>query len=173
MNRVRLFILAVPLMLAACSTVSNRETTIATLRDERIEIKEERIEGGLEKAMLSYQHFLEETSDSDLTPEALRRLADLKIEKEYGTLTEGAEPAGQATALPAPERIEYPAAAPVANEPSDQALASIAEHGESEAEFESRTTRGQPPGSAAAIAGKRADGASDLERAGTREAIAL
>ncbi len=43
--------------------------------------------------MLSYQRFLEETPDSALTPEATRRLADLKIEKEYGTLTEGAGPA--------------------------------------------------------------------------------
>ena len=71
--------LAVVLMLAACSTVSTRETTIATLRDKSIEVKQERVEGGLEKAMLSYQRFLEETSDSDLTPEALRRLADLEI----------------------------------------------------------------------------------------------
>ena len=182
MNRVRLFILAmpiltVPFMLTACSTVNSRDT-IATLRNQSVEIKEEQIEGGLEKAMLSYQRFLEDTSDSDLTPEALRRLADLKIEKEYGTLTEGAEPAGRAPALPAPERIEYPAAAPVANELSDQALAdqasaSMAAQGESEAQFERRTTLSQPPGSAAAVAGKRADGASDLERAGTREAIAL
>jgi len=144
MKRVRLFILALPLItfllaLAACSTVNSRET-IATLRDQSVEVQEEQIEGGLDKAMVSYQRFLEDTSDSELTPEALRRLADLKIEKEYGTLTGDAEPAG---------------------------------HGESEARFESRTTQSQPPGSAEAVAGKPADGASDLERAGTREAIAL
>ena len=144
MNRVRLFILALPLiiapmMLAACSTVNGRDT-IATLRDQSVEVKEERIEGGLDKAMLSYQRFLEETPDSELNPEALRRLADLKIEKEYGTLTEGAEPVG---------------------------------HGESEARFERRTTDSQLPGSAQAVAGKRADGASDLENAQAREAIAL
>ncbi len=163
--------------LAACSTVNSRDT-IATLRNQSVEIKEERIEGGLEKAMLSYQRFLEDTPDSELKPEALRRLADLKIEKEYGTLTEGAEPAGRASVLPAPQRIEPPAAAPVANRLldqtlADQASASIAASGESEAEFERRATRSQPPGSAAAVAGKPADGALDLERAGTREAIAL
>ena len=142
MNRVRLFILALPLItalmsLAACSTVYTRDT-IATLRDQSVEVQGERIEGGLDKAIVSYQRFLEDTSDSELKPEALRRLADLKIEKEYGTLTEGAEPAG---------------------------------HGESEAQFERRATHSQPPGSAQAVAGKSADGASDLENAETREAI--
>ena len=76
MNRIRHFIWAAPLMLVACSSISNKDT-IATLRHTHIEIKEEKIEGGLEKAMLSYQRFLEETPDSALTPEAIRRLADL------------------------------------------------------------------------------------------------
>ena len=141
MNQVRLSILPHSILalalitalmsLAACSTVNTRDT-IATLRDQSVEVQGERIEGGLDKAMVSYQRFLEETSDSELKPEALRRLADLKIEKEYGTLTEGAEPS----------RL-----------------------GESGAQFERRTTLSQPPGSAAAATGKRADGASDLERA--------
>ena len=89
MNWIRLFILAVPVMLVACQSISDKDT-IAKLRHMEIEIKEEKIEGGLDKAMLSYQRFLEETPDSALAPEAIRRLADLKIEKEYGTLTEGA-----------------------------------------------------------------------------------
>ena len=144
MNRVHHFILALtlvttPMALAACSTVSTRDT-IATLRDQNVEVHEERIEGGLDKAMVSYQRFLEDTSDSELTPEALRRLADLKIEKEYGTLTEGAEPAG---------------------------------HGESDARFERRTIRSQLPDSTEGVAGKPADGASDLENTQAREAIAL
>ena len=99
MNWIRLFILAVPVMLVACQTTSDKDT-IAKLRHRQIEIEEEEIEGGLEKAMLSYQRFLEETPDSALAPEAIRRLADLKIEKEYGTLTAGAEPAGRAPASP-------------------------------------------------------------------------
>src|SRR3972149_9789926 len=91
MNRIRLFLCAAPLMLAACASVSDRDrNTIAMLRNVQTEIKEEKIEGGLEKAMLSYQRFLEDTPDSALTPEAIRRLADLKIQKEYGTLAAGA-----------------------------------------------------------------------------------
>jgi hypothetical protein len=105
MNWIRLLIWAVPMMLVACQSISDKNT-IAKLRHMQIEIKEEKIEGGLDKAMLGYQRFLEETPNSALTPEAIRRLADLKIEKEYGTLTEGAELAGRAqeARLPTPER---------------------------------------------------------------------
>ena len=101
MNRIRLFIWVVPVMLAACSSIRDKDI-LAELRHMKIEIKEEKIEGGIEKAMMSYRRFLEETTDSALTPEAVRRLADLKIEKEYGTLTAGAEIAGRAPAWPAP-----------------------------------------------------------------------
>ena len=86
MKRIRLLIFAIPAILTACQTGSSRET-IAQLRNMKVEIKEEAIEGGLEKAMESYRRFLEETPESALTPEAMRRLADLKIEREYGYLT--------------------------------------------------------------------------------------
>jgi tetratricopeptide (TPR) repeat protein len=158
-------------MLVACSSISNKDT-IATLRHTHIEITEEKIEGGLEKAMLSYQRFLEETPDSALTPEAIRRLADLKLEREYGTLTTGAAPAELAPALPAPERVTPPKVPSVAGTPSDQALARSPVHEESEADFERRSTRRQPVDSMAAAADKPVEG-DDLERAGAREAIAL
>ncbi len=172
MNRIRVFIWAAPLMLVACSTISNKDT-IATLRHMHIEIKEEKIEGGLEKAMLSYQRFLEETPDSALTPEAIRRLADLKIEKEYGTLTPGAGSAERAPALPAPERATRPKINSVVGTPSDQALAHTPVHDESEADFERRATQRQPVDSMAAAADKPVEGADDLEKAGAREAIVL
>ncbi|OHB66575.1 MAG: hypothetical protein A2Y77_00965 [Planctomycetes bacterium RBG_13_62_9] len=172
---MRRFILAVaPLMLAACASVSDRDrNTIALLRNVQTEIKEEKIEGGLEKAMLSYQRFLEDTPDSALTPEAIRRLADLKIQKEYGTLTTGAGTAGRTPALPAPEPATRPEVAPVAGAPPEQALAHIPVHDESEADFEKRATMKQPVDSMAAAADTPVAGAVDLERAGTREAIAL
>lgn len=51
--------------------------------------------------MESYQKFLEETPETAMTPEALRRLADLKIEKEYSSISEGvgtaAKTSGSAT----------------------------------------------------------------------------
>src|SRR6266567_6831000 len=91
MKRILLLVLAIPAILTACQTGGSRET-IAQLRNMKIEIKEERIEGGLEKAMQSYQRFLDETPESALTPAAMRRLADLKIEKEYGYLNAPAAP---------------------------------------------------------------------------------
>jgi tetratricopeptide (TPR) repeat protein len=161
-------------MLAACASVGDRNRdTIATLRNVNIEIKEEKIEGGLEKAMLSYQRFLEGTPDSALTPEAIRRLADLKIQKEYGTLATGAGTAGRAPALPAPEPATRPKVAKVAGAPPEQALAHLPVHGESEADFEKRATMRQPVDNMAAAAVAPVAGTDDLERAGTREAIAL
>ncbi len=93
MSRIRLVLFALPLFLAACTAADN-QGTIAQLRNVHIEIKEEEAAGGLEKAMESYQRFLQEAPDSALAPEAIRRLADLKVEREYGLLTPGDEPAG-------------------------------------------------------------------------------
>ncbi|MBI1920969.1 MAG: tetratricopeptide repeat protein [Geobacter sp.] len=91
MKRIRLLFFAIPAILTACQTGGSRET-IAQLRNMKMEIKEETIEGGLAKAMESYQRFLDETPESALTPAAMRRLADLKIEREYGYLTAPAAP---------------------------------------------------------------------------------
>ena len=174
MNRIRFFLCAAPLMLAACASVSERDrNTIATLRHVQTEIKEEKIEGGLEKAMRGYQRFLEDTPDSALTPEAIRRLADLKIQKEYGTLTTGARIAGRAPAMSAPEPATRPDGAKVAGAPPERALAPVPVHDESEADFERRATMGQPVDRLAAAADTPVAGADDLERGGTREAIAL
>jgi tetratricopeptide (TPR) repeat protein len=175
MNRIRLFILVLPMILVACSSTGSKDT-IAKLRHKKIEIiKEEKIEGGLEKAMASYKGFLEQTTDSALTPEASRRLADLKIEKEYGTLTDGAGPVGRtpSQALPVPERAMRPESASVAGEFSGQALANIPVHDESDADFEKRTTQEQQLAGMAPAVDELPKGADDLERASTREAIVL
>jgi tetratricopeptide (TPR) repeat protein len=161
-------------MLVACQSLSGKDT-IAELRHKQIELKEEKIEGGLEKAMLSYQRFLEETPDSNLAPEAIRRLADLKIEKEYGTLTEGVEPAGRtpASKLPSSEGTTRPGGVSVSGAPMDQPLAHIAAHDEPEADFERRATQNQQLTGMAVATGRSGEGANDLERVGAREAIEL
>ena len=67
--------------------------------------------------MLGYKKFLEQAAESALTPEAMRRLADLKLEKEYGFL--GQE--GGAV-LPAPESTAVmPAGAKAAPGPARSA----------------------------------------------------
>lgn len=174
MNRIRLFILALSLTLIACSSTGGKDT-IARLRHVQIEIKEEKIEGGIDKAMAGYQRFLKDTSDSALTPEAIRRLADLKIEKEYGTFTPGSDPAEKrpARALPAPQSTTHPKNALVANAPPDRVLAHVSVQNESEADFERRATRSQSIPGTAAAADRPAESADDLERADTHEAIAL
>ena len=97
MKLYRLSALLIPLFSSACATLGDGET-LASLRSVEIEIKEEKIEGSLEKAMESYRKFLEETPESAMTPEALRRLADLKVEKEYGSFVESAGAAKDASA---------------------------------------------------------------------------
>jgi outer membrane protein assembly factor BamD (BamD/ComL family) len=171
MKRMRLLILAIPTIITACQSAGNRET-IAKLRNMKIDIKEETIEGGLQKAMVSYQRFLEDTPESALTPVAMRRLADLKIEKEYGYLNETAEPHGRvssAHALSKPEHAQSPKASVV--RPSD---APKAVQAESQANFEKRATRssqlpanGEKPGELPETA------ANDLENAEARQAIAV
>ncbi|MFU8856204.1 MAG: tetratricopeptide repeat protein [Deferrisomatales bacterium] len=159
MNRSRLFLVVFPLLLQACAPGSGGRT-IAGLRGVEVDIRRERIEGGLEKAMAGYERFLEESPDAPMAPEAIRRLADLKIEKEYGFISGDRPLADQAPALSAPE----PAPAPslVTAQP-----AAAAAEGESDAEFERRTTLGD------ALPAREPAAFDDLDRAGAREAIEL
>lgn len=174
MIRTRLFIFALLLNVAACSSVDTGGT-IAQLRERRVEITEEEIADGLEKAMASYQRFLAETPDSALVPEAIRRLADLKVEKEYG-LTTGGEQRGATTddsddpGEPAVtlEAVEAPA---VASPPPARVSAPVP--GGTDADFEARASGSIPFESSKtgySAAGRAVD---DLEKAGPLEAIAL
>ena len=178
MNWIRLSVLMLPLVLSACQSIGDKDT-IAGLRHVRIEIKEEKIEGGLDKAMLGYQRFLEETPQSDLTPEAIRRLADLKIEKEYGTFTEGTETANQGSTavLPDPKHPKplfkhSPAKRQIPSR-VDESVPAPDPTLESETDFERRATRPVHVPTAAAPVSELAEGTDDLERANAREAIEL
>ncbi|MGB5397781.1 MAG: hypothetical protein WBN96_11585, partial [Gammaproteobacteria bacterium] len=82
-NVLARLMLAVSFSLLAACAGNSTQGTLASLKEVKLEIKEEKIEGSLEKALQSYQRFLEETPETAMTPEAIRRLADLKIEKEY------------------------------------------------------------------------------------------
>jgi len=162
------------MILVACHSVSHRDT-LSELHHVRIELKEEEIEGGLDKAMSSYRRFLEETPDSRLAPEAIRRLADLKIEKEYGTLTDPPEGAGEGSTsgLRAQETPVRPKDPLETAEPSDRAPAQSPFHDESDVDFETRATRKQDVAGMSAHADGAVEGVQDLDRAGAREAIEL
>jgi TolA-binding protein len=187
--------MAMPLVLAACTGISEKDT-LASLRDVQIDIREEKIEGSLDKAMESYRRFLEETPESALTPEAIRRLADLKVEKEYGAVVGEAdkaavaevadeqpiaEPSTAAAAGPGSTTEKPVTGRPTARQPSsaDQGKkpqsmdAAIADISESEKDFEKRATRKdeiEASGDKPPIPGANA---ADLQTAGAMEAIEL
>jgi len=114
----------------ACASRPDRHT-LSGLRDVEPDMTEVRVENSLDQAMLGYGKFLEEAPESALTPEAMRRLADLKLEKEYGLLGDG-----QLTELPAPEAKRAPAAAETGSR--RPRAAGIPDHSESEEAFEQR-----------------------------------
>jgi tetratricopeptide (TPR) repeat protein len=199
-NGLRWSVLALPLLLAACQSTGGKDT-IAALRTVQIEIKEENIEGGLEKAMEGYRHFLEETKDSALSPEAIRRLADLKVEREYGRLSgDAAAERRTPDTMPAPKgapaRPAVPALAlaPVPGGPGVSPSTGSGpvgargprEGAPSTAKGASGPVKGLRPqadtatGEAmgpvpimAAAADRRAENEDDLERAGGLEAVEL
>ncbi len=110
---VRASVMLVVMGLAGCA--HNRvQGTLASLASVKPDVKDVKVEGSLEKALQSYQHFLKETPETAMTPEAIRRLADLKIEKEYSVTPSSAEAAAEAAsteakATPAPP-VNTPAA---------------------------------------------------------------
>ncbi|MFK7895780.1 MAG: tetratricopeptide repeat protein [Myxococcota bacterium] len=137
--------------LAACTALACAgnpdKTTLASLRNQAPDLTEAPIDDGIDQAMAGYRKFLEEAPASSLTPEAMRRLADLQLEKEYGILggpgatTERrtASAGNPASALAAPERAsgalkQSGRATPAATPAEMQAS------GETNADFEARAS---------------------------------
>jgi tetratricopeptide (TPR) repeat protein len=90
-------LLLAPCVAAGCAW-SPDGSTLAELHAVEPDVEEIRVENSLDQAMVAYRNFLEQTPESALTPEAMRRLADLKLEKEYGLLGDG-----EVVELPAPD----------------------------------------------------------------------
>lgn len=173
MNLKRLLLMPVFLLLSACAL--DEHGTIADLRDVDIEIVDTHIEGGLEKAMKSYQQFLEQTPESARTPDAIRRLADLNIEKEYGVISEDEtkKPLKQKEIL----QVEKVADSSLAKLGSTKTPSEIADlKSESTRQFEKRAAAQEKLKTAKSAAiiplpnGKNID---DLQTAGAKKAIKL
>ena len=171
---IKLFVpLFILLLLNACAI--NENGTIADLSNVDVEIEDTRIEGGLEKAMKGYQRFLQETPESAMTPDAIRRLADLNVEKEYGVIE---EPKAQITSKKK-ETVKETKNSPVNKKPSkptskQQAIADV--KSESIKNFEKRASSSEKISNAKTKTlmplpdGSKID---DLETAGARKAIRL
>jgi len=141
-------------LLVACAGSPDRQT-LAGLHEVPADVEEIVVEDSLDRAMDSYRRYLTETPETAMTPEALRRLADLQIEKQYGIIGDGdiveveappepnAAPTGAPLAaadLARPESARAPAAAAqgILAREADGSIATGL--GESEQEFEARTT---------------------------------
>lgn len=171
------------LVLSSCAYDGGEQGTIAALDAVQIELKDTDVEDGLDKAMAGYQKFLEKTPESQLTPEAIRRLADLKVEKEYGVVTDEND-------LPPPdsvENVDIPAVTAGAVSGTDDSAdknktdtksgqaPAVAISKESEKDFEKRATQSQKIESVKSeqIQLPKGEAGADLKNAGAEEAIRL
>ena len=200
-NFTKSILLTASLLLASCATTDN-EGTLGSLSDIKFELKQEKVDGSLEKAMASYEKFLEQTPETEMTPEALRRLADLKIQKEYeaediaraqeqeqqlkqaaGELPDAkaaapiADSASQATDIQTPDTSFVPVAAGDEKDSVAVKGGPIADLSESEKEFSERAGKkidlGKPGKDKIDVPGQKPGDADDLQAAGAREAIEL
>src|SRR5262245_51343131 len=103
MRRFTIPLALVPALMIGCAARTTKTAgTLAELRDVKPDVQEAKIEQGLDQAMEQYRRFLEETPKSSMAPEAMRRLADLQIEKQFGINTGDTKP----REMPAPESGE-------------------------------------------------------------------
>ena len=119
--------------LVACATTTSEHGTLAELDSVEADVDEVYLEDSLERAAQSYRRYLDETSASARTPEAMRRLADLQIEQEYGVIG-----GGQAVEMATPE-----AAASTQQAAVPQSVVNPDELGESQEDFEQRASQRQ------------------------------
>ncbi|MCI0516504.1 MAG: tetratricopeptide repeat protein, partial [Woeseiaceae bacterium] len=165
MNARRLFFGIAAAGLAACaSSGGDQRGTLAELERVKPVLDEMYVDDSLDLAAESYRRYLAETEVSALTPEAMRRLADLQLEREYGVIAgQGLiEMAAPDTAASSPAtQARDPAAAPVTPVESDQ-------------EFERRATGREELLSAAPAMDPVLAGGEEADApAGPREAIEM
>jgi tetratricopeptide (TPR) repeat protein len=122
-------------LVAGCAARHDAPTsgTLAELHSVSPDVKEMKVEGGLEQAMQGYRRFLEETPETAMTPEAMRRLADLKLEKQFGIHNIDTKTRAMAAPKPAPGPVRADAGTPAPG-------AAAAGARESDEDFEHRTT---------------------------------
>src|ERR1051325_4260275 len=94
-RRLTIRIVLASAFMSGCAARLNKPVTtsgtLAELHKLLPDVQEVKVEQGLEQAMLNYRRFLEETPETAMTPEAMRRLADLQLEKQFGIRTGNAD----------------------------------------------------------------------------------
>ncbi len=175
-------IVSTPLIVISCSITPDRGT-LGQLRNVQLVLKDKTVDNGLEKAMESYREFLKETPESALTPEAIRRIADLSIEKEYGYIDEGSTKKSPTNATLKTRELDSPEINAISTtdttasidisstEISDAHNANV--HNEGDTAFEDRATRSQAIASNPSTRDALPVAGSDLENANARQAVEL
>src|SRR5213594_2050829 len=137
MRRPSLPVLLAPALLAGCAAHHlSPQGTLADLHKVKPDVQDVTVEQGLDQAMQGYRRFLEETPETAMTPEAMRRLADLRLEKQFGIRTGDGKPREMA----APQTAQASVGAQAADTPNRAALVAGAGLRESDEDFEKRTT---------------------------------
>jgi len=134
MRRLLMVMVLAPALVVGCSSRTNKErpATLAELRHVSPDVEEVQIEQGLEQAMEGYRRFLEETPETVMTPEAMRRLADLQLEKQFGLRAGDGKPREMAAPAPGTDQQQ--------GTPNPPAQSTGASPRESDQDFEKRTT---------------------------------
>ena len=137
MIRLR-FAIVLPLAVAAgCASGPRVAGTLAELDRMPADVDEVYLADSLERAAQSYRNYLNETPKGELTPEAMRRLADLQLEREYGVIAAPPPAQREAAELDAHETMSIASAF----EPTlGGAKAVKPAGGESDADFEQRAS---------------------------------
>jgi cellulose synthase operon protein C len=171
-------LLIVALLVSACATNPDKRT-LAQLSHVRPDLSDVHVADSLERAMESYRRFLEETPENVLTPEAMRRLADLQIEREYGIIGDGGVielEASDPEDASRDARVALESRLRVAEHPE---LHGIADVSESESDFEERASGPQAIASVDESSGfessgiRLPEGADAMAPSGPLEAIAI
>jgi len=167
MRHGRATLLLPTVLVLACAGSADRRT-LAELHQMEPDMSEVVVDDSLDQAIRGYRSYIEEAPESALTPEAMRRLADLKLEKEYGILG-----GGGGSEMAAPEEGATPTDSGGRGSPRPRA-AGIPEHEEAASDFERRASAAIPtPGAAASGSGLDLPGAGAASPRGPLEAIEL
>src|SRR5215468_11686121 len=139
MRRLAIPMVFAPVLIVGCAARAKRtetnQGTLATLRNVQPDKQDVKVEQGLDEAMEQYRRFLKDAPETAMTPEAMRRLADLQIEKQFGVRASDAK----LRKMPAPERAPALAGSLIGR-PNTVAAASSSGLRESDQDFERRTT---------------------------------
>src|SRR5437764_15264122 len=138
----RPLLLTIPIVLAlafmvGCAARAKKNTggTLADLHKVSPDVQDVTVENGLDQALAQYRKIVEETPKTAMTPEAMRRLADLQVEQQSGIRVGNTKP----RAMAAPKPVQA-VVGEQGNRANPNTVVAGAARRESDKDFERRTT---------------------------------